>query len=249
MDMLEIEEKLRQHGFTQKEIAMLSEVSEKNNMTFISTLINLKKNFIKTCLLFLFLYSWFLLKNLSGNNPPDLLLLIVMGASVFIIMCLFAPLKTEFKAFVFLLKNRNLSHYRPDDDGCLPEQQGKINTPCVKEIESESVIINESAMEEKLHQHGFTQKEIKLLRTIAVRDKVTYLSLLIDLKGRFIRACFLLLFLYSWLLLETLLSNDPSDRSSLIVVAVVAFVALYIFVPFKLALKAFTFLLKNRESS
>ncbi|MDF7679531.1 hypothetical protein PT300_02445 [Enterobacteriaceae bacterium ESL0689] len=106
--------------------------------------------------------------------------------------------------------------------------------------------MNESENEEKLCQHGFTRKEIALLRTIAIREKETYLSLLMDLKSRFIRACVFLPFINSLLLLQCLSDDDPGF---FIVVAIFFSVLACVFAPLKLGLKAFTFLRKNRSSS
>ncbi|MDF7679530.1 hypothetical protein PT300_02440 [Enterobacteriaceae bacterium ESL0689] len=90
--------------------------------------------------------------------------------------------------------------------------------------------MNDFEIEEKLRQHGFTLNELAILKEVSEKDKMTYMSMSIDLKKKFIKACLLLFFVYSWLLFELLLGNDPNDppdRSSLIVVAVVAFVAIY----------------------
>lgn len=109
--------------------------------------------------------------------------------------------------------------------------------------------MSEFEMEEKLRQHGFTLKEIAILREVSARDKVTYLSMLIDLRKRFFKACGFLVFFNSLLLLEMLFGNDPNNRESLIVSAIFFSAAIYFLTSFKMALKAFIFLLKNRNPS
>ena len=104
--------------------------------------------------------------------------------------------------------------------------------------------MNKKKIEEMLLKEGFTQKEVSVIRQHADKNGYPYPWLLSQLKKRFIAAMILIAILLAGLI-YTIRSGTQENLVSYSITLLAGFTILYIFIPLKLAYKAFKFSRKD----
>ncbi|PWC10280.1 hypothetical protein [Brenneria corticis] len=106
--------------------------------------------------------------------------------------------------------------------------------------------MSDTAMEKKLAEHGFSDKEIARLKEISIRDSENYLSLLHDLRKRFYAGVFMsIAMIVIWC--GAVIVNASEHLIGISVAAIVVVGAVYFITPMRLASKAFFFLGRNKN--
>jgi len=104
--------------------------------------------------------------------------------------------------------------------------------------------VNTAKIEEELAKNGFTVKDLAAMRQYLGKDGATYLTLLSELKGRFILSCVLIVILCAvWIYF--VFRGEKGDLISFSLTMLVAAPIFYIMTPMKLAFKAFKYMRKN----
>ncbi|HEN3280922.1 TPA: hypothetical protein U5D21_002773 [Yersinia enterocolitica] len=107
--------------------------------------------------------------------------------------------------------------------------------------------MTELEMENKLLDHGFTDKNIAHMRKIILRDETqteTYSTLLEDLKKRFWAGCFICA-IFLTVMIVFILKYTVSEMSSYLIVMSFGLYATYYIIPMNLAWKAYRYLSKE----
>lgn len=104
MNKLQIEQLLRQEGFTPKEISVIRQHAEKDAYPYPWLLSQLSKRFIVSIILLLILFAGFVF-TLSHGTQESLVSYSITFLIGFGILYVFVPLKPAYKAFRFMRKH------------------------------------------------------------------------------------------------------------------------------------------------
>lgn len=104
--------------------------------------------------------------------------------------------------------------------------------------------MNTAQIEEDLSRNGFTAKDLAAMRQYLGKNGATYLTLLSELKGRFILSCVLIAILCAvWIYFA--FRGEKGDLVSFSLTMLVAAPVFYFMTPMKLAFKAFRYVRKS----
>jgi len=104
MNKLQIEQLLRQEGFTPKEISVIRQHAEKEAYPYPWLLSQLSKRFVVSIILLLILFAGFIF-TLSHGTHESLVSYSITFLIGFGILYVFVPLKPAYKAFLFTRKH------------------------------------------------------------------------------------------------------------------------------------------------
>jgi hypothetical protein len=107
MNKLQIEQLLRQEGFTPKEISVISHNAEKDAYPYPWLLSQLSKRFVVSAILLLILFAGFIF-TLSNDTQENLVSYSITFLIGFGILYVFVQLKPAYKAFRFMRKHSQL---------------------------------------------------------------------------------------------------------------------------------------------